>query len=407
MSSSFARVALVAIVLILLACLGVWQFLSRPNLIPMDDYVEYWAAGRLNADGQNPYDRQLMLEKEISIGRKDIDQAVMMWNPPWTLTAAMPIGLLPPRVGQLIWLVLGFILILLSCDYLWRFYNGPAESRAISWMLAVLFLPTSFVLHAGQVGPLVLAGAVGFLYFLRTGRPALAGASCVLLAIKPHLAYLFWPVLAGWVILRMLKSPAKTEYRILAGGIIAAVIATLIPLCANPSVISQYLYEITHNPPAQWQSPTLGTVLRYIGDEGDFTLQFLPQLLGFTWLIWDLWTKRRRLWDWGERMPMLLLVSFVTTPYGAWPFDLVLLLPAVMQAGAVILRHGERDLIALGCIAFAAIDLGALALNVARAGSFWFIWMAPCLLLAYILLMRNYQSPVSHSQHARPVPIAL
>ena len=54
------------------------------------------------------------------------------------------------------------------------------------------FLPTLFALQSGQIGPLLLLGAVLFLECERRGWPVLAGAATVLLAIKPHLAYLLW-----------------------------------------------------------------------------------------------------------------------------------------------------------------------------------------------------------------------
>src|SRR2546425_7820696 len=75
-----------------------WQLthlLANPFVLPPDDFVEYWAAGRLNASGENPYDPDRLVPLERETGR-DVDEAGMMWNPPWTLTLAMPFGLLDP-----------------------------------------------------------------------------------------------------------------------------------------------------------------------------------------------------------------------------------------------------------------------------------------------------------------------
>ena len=58
-------------------------------------------------------------------------------------------------------------------------------------------------------------------------------------------------------------------------------------------------------------------------------LQFLPSALGLAWFAFY-WPRVRRAWRWEEQMPLLLLVSLLTTAYG-WPFDLVILLPAVIQ----------------------------------------------------------------------------
>ena len=87
--------------------------------------------------------------------------------------------------------------------------------------------------------------------------------------------------------------------------------------------------------------------------------------------------------------PLLLLVSFVTAPYGAWPFDLVLLLPAIVQ---VVLKPSGDPVIlprsgVLACLA--AINLACLAMNLAQVGSFWFLWVAPAVLLVYALAYRS------------------
>ena len=43
----------------------------------MNDFVEYWAAGRLNFTGENPYDPVLMLELQRSVGFTG-ERALMM-----------------------------------------------------------------------------------------------------------------------------------------------------------------------------------------------------------------------------------------------------------------------------------------------------------------------------------------
>jgi len=210
------------------------QLLSDPSILRPDDYVEYWAAGRLNADGLNPYDGTLLLPLERDAGR-DTDEPVMMWNPPWTLSLAMPVGLLPARAGQLLWLLVSFVLVVGSADQLWRLYGGPTDRRWVSWLLALTFLPTLFVLQAGQIGPFILVGVAGFLVFHRARLPWLAGACAALMAIKPHLVYLFWIALAGWVLRRPLPDRAK----VIAGGLAAGLVATLIPLACNHDVLGQ------------------------------------------------------------------------------------------------------------------------------------------------------------------------
>ena len=92
-----------AVVLILLA-VQVRGLLRDPGVWPPDDFIEYWAAAKLALDGQNPYDPELLLPLQLAAGRRT-DEAVMMWNPPWSLTVVLPLGFLPAREAQLLWLV--------------------------------------------------------------------------------------------------------------------------------------------------------------------------------------------------------------------------------------------------------------------------------------------------------------
>jgi hypothetical protein len=374
---------LVAVLFLAVAFIG-WKassLLDEPSVFPPDDFVEYYAAGRLNAEGRNPYNGDLLLPIERAAGR-DTDEPIMMWNPPWTLTLAMPVGMLKARVAQLLWLAVSLVLVVWCADRLWFEYGGPAEQRWTSWLVALAFPPTLFVLQAGQIGPFILLGITGFLTAERRGWPLLAGAAAALLAIKPHLVYLFWPALAVWAIRR----PWSGRGRVIAGGLVAGLVATLIPLACNPAVVSQYLEAMTQRTPEQWRSPTIGSLLREVFGADQFRLQFVPTACGLAWLAFDGWRLRYQDWDWRERMPMVLLISFVTASYGAWPFDLVILLPAVIQVGAEVTAAGDRRRIVLAGLAFAAIAAGALTMNVLKVTSNWFVWMAPALLVAYIVL---------------------
>jgi hypothetical protein len=353
------------------------NLLNDRSILPPDDFVEYWAAGRLNLRGENPYDPAKLLPLNREAGR-EADEAIMMWNPPWTLTFVMPFGALEPRAAQLLWLLLGFVFIGLGADLLWKVYDGPPQCRWVAWLLAFTFLPTFFVLGAGQIGPWVLAGAVLFLLFMRQGWPMFAGAATVLLAIKPHLCYLFWIALVVWGV--------RHNRKVLLGGLIAGLIATLIPLVFNPQVIHQYWQEMTQRPPTRWLSPTLGTVIRSIEGPDKFGQTFIPGLLGLGWLAWHCWRNRAREWNWAEQMPMLLLVSFVTASYGAWPFDLIILLPATIDVAARIARKPTIANVRWGIVFWIAINVSALVLNLLKVGSFWFIWMAPVMLVAYLVL---------------------
>jgi hypothetical protein len=344
----------------------VHRLLQDSSLWPPDDFIEYWAAARLTLQNENPYDPEKLLPLQVAAGR-DTEQAVMMWNPPWTLAVVLPLGLFSAREAQLLWLLANFAAVIYCGDRLWLLFGGSRHYRWMGWGLAFGFLPTLFALQSGQIGPMLLLGAVLFLECERRGWPALAGAATLLLAVKPHLAYLVWVAI-------LLDAVARRRGGMILGGLAAGIIATLVPLAFNPHVLSQYADAMGNRPPSQWISPTMGGALRFAVHGEYFKMQFLPVLFGLAWFTWH-WRNTKRRWNWTEQLPLLLLVSFATAPYGAWPFDMVLLLPAVVRL--VLLRR-------IGTIvALAAVNLGCLAMNLAGAWSFDFIWVSPTILLIY------------------------
>jgi len=361
-------------VLLAAALLGgqVRQLLADRSVWPPDDFVEYWAAARLTLAGGNPYDPEQLLPLQRDAGRAT-DEAVMMWNPPWSLTAVLPLGLLPAREAQLLWLAVNLVAAGWCGGRLWLLFGGDPARRWVGWAAALGFVPTLFALQSGQIGPLLLLGAVLFLEAERRGWPALAGAATVLLAIKPHLAYLVWAAL-GMV---WLTRRDRASTRMLVGGALTGLLATAVPLLFAPHVLAQYADAMGNRPPDQWVSPTLGTVLRLLFGEGRFGLQFVPVAAGLAWFAWH-WRRAGRTWDWAEQLPLLLLVSFVTAPYGAWPFDLVLLLPAVVRLPA----GGAPRAVLVGLL---AVNAACLAMNVMGTGSFPFLWVAPALLALYVV----------------------
>ncbi|MFM8271323.1 MAG: glycosyltransferase family 87 protein [Gemmata sp.] len=376
-------ISIVALALVGVLLAGqVRRLLADPTVWPPDDFVEYWAAAKLTLNGQNPFDEQLLLPLQLHAGRKT-DEAIMMWNPPWALPAVLPLGLLPAREAQLLWLLVHFVAVGFCGDRLWVLLGGARGRRWIGWAAAFAFMPTVFALSSGQISAFLLLGAVLFLECERRAPrdrnwEYLAGAATVLVAIKPHLAYLLWAGLA-------VDAVARGRWRVLAGGAAAGLACALLPLAFNPGVWHQYADAMGNRPPAQWLSPTLGTVLRMALGAEHFRLQFVSVAVGAAWFGWYRWHNRGA-WEWSERLPPVLLVSFVTAPYGAWPFDMVLLLPAALAvvAGRKVAGCGPAaSALSREAGGLLAINLGCLVLNLFQIGSFWFIWVGPAVLLVY------------------------
>lgn len=368
------------------------QLLADPTIWPPDDYVQYWAAGWLNRHGENPYSAEHLLPLERTAGRRttstgaagELEAAIMMWNPPWTLTVAMPLSLLSARVGQLVWLLLNGVAIAYSVARLWKLVGGQPERLWMAWLIAGTFLPTLFALKVGQITPLVLLGATLFAWAAHTGRFFWAGMAGVLLAIKPHLVYLIWPLIAVEAVYRF-------DWRIVVGGVVGGVLTSLIPLAMNPDVFQQYVAEMSERPPAQWVSLTIGSLLRLVLGESLFGLQFVSVPLGLIWASVH-WWRRRNHWKWQNELPAIVLVSFVTAPYGAWHFDLVLMLvPLVMLAASLyrLAEHQHTDRVRLAFwIVYVLMNGGMLTLNILGVSSILFAWVAPVTLMLFVTIPR-------------------
>src|SRR5437773_620254 len=94
---------LAGLLIVALAVVG-WHIGRAPEglpRLPLYDFAEYWAAGHLEARGENPYDPERIHELEQQLGRET--EAVLMWNPPWTLPLVLPFGVLPARLAHLLW----------------------------------------------------------------------------------------------------------------------------------------------------------------------------------------------------------------------------------------------------------------------------------------------------------------
>jgi hypothetical protein len=269
-------------------------------------------------------------------------------------------------------------------------------------------MPSVFALSSGQISPFLLLGAVLFLECIRRAdrNPRwefAAGAATVLVAIKPHLAYLLWVAIA-------VEAIARGRWRVIVGGALTGAVCALLPLAFNPLVWHQYADAMGNRPPAQWLSPTLGTVLRMAFGAEYFRLQFVSVAVGLVWFAWYCW-KHRHNWNWTEQLPVLLLVSFVTAPYGAWPFDMILLFPAIfalLVKSAAAWRTnlewspGSPRFSVVGLV---AVNLGCLAMNLCQTGSFWFLWVSPVVLILYALHAWAQPNEQLAPRSAQPVTV--
>lgn len=371
--------------LILLLGLGVLITLSmkvvtEDRWLTSDDYVEYWAAGRLNITGGNPYNPDELLPLQHQAGRY-VGVPLMMWNPPWMLAIAMPFGALDYAVGRAIWLMLSIGIIIACSDIVWGFYGGPEQKRWLSWLIGLGFVPVLDGLRAGQTTVFMLLGVIGFLYFHRRGNNWFSGVFLSLLAIKPHILLIFAIAIVFWCIY-------KRSWSVIFGFLTVLITATLLSWVINPSVFDQYIYATTHYPPEEWATPTMGSVLRIIFGPENFWLQFVPPIVGIIWLIYY-WIKNCRDWNWFIQAPLLTLVSMTASAYG-WTFDQTIFILPIVSIFARLFRKPSGKIFWSVIISYLLIDVIDYLMRVPQI---WLWWLAPSLLIWYLIADRWIADP--------------
>jgi len=358
--------------------------LAMRGWLEADDFVAYWAAARLQISGQNPYSETRLLTLQKSAGWQK-NTPLIGFNPPWALSFALPFSFFAYPAGRVLWLAAGVAVVVFCTDWTWRFYGGPLDSRRLAWLVGGLFLPALMGLRMGQIAPLMLLGVTGFLFFASRQQWFWAGGALVLLALKPHLFYLFWIALLFWLV-------DRRRWNVAYGASAGLVVTTGIPMLCNPSVLSQY-WNMIHSeaPPLVWLTPTLATYIRsWFGGWG-LWMQFLPMLGGSVWLIFY-WRRHRHLWDWKLQMPVILLVSFATVSYG-WVFDQVVLLPSLLQALIWTLDRGDAFLKRLALGGYVLINGLLLLLIAFKTEHSYYVWLAPVWLAGYLFLRASVEQP--------------
>lgn len=393
----------VSVLLVATAAVGAWAagdlIRSARTAVPID-YLAFWAAGRLNAAGANPYDPVAVRQFQLDAGY-DPGEAVMMWNPPWALAVAMPLGVPSPPAGHLLWQLAQFVFVGVAADRLWLTFGGPARRRWVGWLLAFAFAPTVFLVGSGQITSLCLIGVAMFLTEWQRGRPGRAGAWAALTALKPHLLALFGLAL----LLETTRTRAGRRAVLVGAGVVG--LMTAVALAANPNAFEQYLTAVStpgtaeHKSPADWRNPTIGSYLRSaVG--GAFAVQCLPLAVGAV-CVGVMWWRRRE-WDWTGTLPVLVLGSLLVAPYGAWSYDLTLLLVPILATAAkwtvegVASRNEAVRSVGLGFLPlslFAVVTLVLFACLLAgrRVPIDAYVWVTPTVAAGLLVVARLRPRP--------------
>ena len=342
-----------------------------------NDFIAYWAAARLLLNNGNAYSPVELFEFQRAV---DSSMAVpmLMYNPPWTLPLVLPFGRLDHDAAQLCWFLLHTVIIFLGSHFLWQHYAGNSTLSRAGWLALLAFAPIYFVLLIGQIGPVVLAGVIGFLLAVHRQAWFWAGACLALASIKPHLLYLLWIAVLLWLW-------RDRKWQVATGFAVAFAVLAAVPLFLDGQIYSRYLNLMSDRAvilPMDWLNPTIGMAVNELFGSNTMWLRWGPSVCGTIWLAYY-WQKNAIHWDWSKELPLILLVSIVTTPY-SWTFDYVVLLPALIQG--VVWLSGLK--ICPPTLWVSAIYLTSCAIllfgKIFVRNDFWYFWLAPTLLVLYL-----------------------
>ncbi|HEY2786834.1 MAG TPA: glycosyltransferase family 87 protein [Fimbriiglobus sp.] len=402
MTDRRAKLRIGAGLAVMAALLG-WSLVrmsTDPSALPIRDFVEYYSAGRVFLDGGNPYSGPELVEVQRRVlNRPDLDDATMMWNPPWTLTLVAPFAVLPVGVAHKAWMLGQLLCVFGSVWMLWRVYGGAPEKLWVAWGVAATFAPVAFVVWWGQIGGLVLLGLAGYLFHITRGRPFIAGLFAALTAIKPHLLFAFGLVL---VLEAMTSNRGR---KVVLAGAVAVAVAAVAAWVIHPAIYELYRHadweasSSVNVSPKDWIQPNASYWLRVAVDRDRFGIQFLPTAVAAIGVC-VYWARKRRAWDWPAELPRLVFVSTLAAAYGAWMFDLVVLLVPVVQAVADLTRQGHaRANRTIGLLYLAILFAGALVpmmlqkyLSNVGFGLHSYFWFAPAV-LAFSVAARRVGRP--------------
>jgi len=356
--------------------LGIMTFGLADKNAAERDFISYWAAGQQLVHGLNPYDFQATRWLEDSAGRPHASYLLMMRNPPVAFFMAWPLGLVNPRTGFIIWLLILMACLSTSIWILWTLHGRP-DNRI--HLLGYLFAPSLACLMAGQFGIFLLIGLALFLYFHQS-RPFLAGTALLSCALKPHLFLPFAVALILWTV-------SRKAYSILAGFAVALLASCALSFYLDSHAWSQYSQMMRTGGALNEPVPVLSVMFRFLVDRNAVWLQFLPQTVACFWALWYFWTRRAR-WRWMDQGLLVLLVSAMCTPFG-WFTDESMLLPAVL-AGLYRAADSRRSVVPLALIAgIALVEIFASV----RLTSSYYLWTTPAWLVWYLYATGRIGAP--------------
>jgi hypothetical protein len=93
------------------------------------------------------------------------------------------------------------------------------------------------------------------------------------------------------------------------------------------------------------------------------------------------WVRHRKTWDWIEQAPLIILISVLTAAYG-WTSDQSVSLIAILQIFVLLIPIKMTSIHLRVILSYIIINI---LLVVPLGNQIWFWWLAPSLLIWYLV----------------------
>ena len=309
--------------------------------------MEYWSAFQLAQHGENPYDPALLFAVQHQAGL-GWHLPTMMWNPPWLFLVMFPILRLDFLTALACWRVVTLLVGGASVFLVQAALNDPNDDSTQNYLVPLLALLTYYPLwhgiESGQIHALLLLAFSCMFYGLVRQKNWCVAVGILLCSVKPHIFYL--PLLA----IAQQDLRARNFWRTGTSASLIA-LAALISQVLWPHSISNWITALGMDPagryiPVQsWVVPTVVGFTRNLFSDSHGMMSVYPMILipGVTGALVFCWLIRQPRLNWKVLLPPLMVLSYLTSPYG-WVSDQLILLPAVL---ALLVQGSKKGGLAL------------------------------------------------------------
>jgi hypothetical protein len=132
----------------------------------------------------------------------------------------------------------------------------------------------------------------------------------------------------------------------------------------------------------------MGTLLRNVFGEDKNFLQDFPMVIGILWFLYH-WYQNYSRWSWSEQLPLLILVSLMTTFY-AWINDYLLILVAIIQASIWLMNNLSRPYSKSIIFIYVIINSMIWVSTFSGGSEEEFVWVVPAIFIIYLLTRNIY-----------------